>query len=99
MMGLQIGSQKISADGVVGVSGKPIRVFAFIVRSGAGGNAVTVAYNGTGTGGTEYDTLNGTQSLTVRISYPGGLLFPSGCYLDIDTNTSYVTVIYTQEAN
>ena len=99
MMGLQIGSQNITADGVVGTSGKPVRVFEFIVRSTSDGGAAVAVYNGTSTGGTKYDDLNGTTSLTVRIPYVGGLLFPGGCYLDIDANTSYVTVIYTQEAN
>lgn len=99
MMGLQIGSQNITQDGVIGVSGKPVRVFEFIVRSGSGGGAAIAVYNGTSTGGTKYDDLNGTTSLTVRIPYVGGLLFPAGCYVDVDSNTTYVTAIYTQEAN
>lgn len=99
MMGLQIGSQKISADGVIGVSAKPVRLFELIIRSGAGGGGVVIVYNGSSASGTEYDTGNGTASLTVRIPYVGGLLLPAGCYLDIDTNVSYVIAIYTQEAN
>ena len=95
-MGLPIGSQKISADGVVGTSGKPIRVFCFIVNADASG-AVVAVYNGTSTGGTAYDSLVGAASVSTRISYPGGLYFPAGCYLDIDAHTNYVTVVYSQE--
>ncbi len=95
-MALQIGSQKISADGVVGTSGKPTRVFGFIVNADSSG-AVVAVYNGTSTGGTVYDSLVGAASVSTRIAYPGGLFFPAGCYLDIDAHTTYVTVIYTQE--
>lgn len=97
MMGLAIGSQKITADGVVGISGQPIRVFGFILRSGSGGGAAVAVYNGSSTGGTLYEQLDGSTSTTTRFNYAGGLFFPAGCYLDIDANTSYVTVIYCQE--
>ncbi len=98
MMGLQIGSQKRTTDGVIGVSGKPVRVFGFIVKADSSGASVVV-YDGTSTGGVEYDTVTGAASVNTRISYPGGLLFPDGCYIDIDSHTTYVVAIYTQEAN
>ena len=31
------GSQRITADGVIGTSGKAIRLFSYTMRSGAGG--------------------------------------------------------------
>ncbi len=95
-MGLPIGTQKVIADGVVGVSGKPVRVFGFIVSADSSG-AVVAVYDGTSTGGTLYDSLVGAASVCTRIAYPGGLFFPDGCYLDIDAHTTYVTVIYQQE--
>ncbi len=98
MMGLQIGSQRRTTDGVIGVSGKPVRVFGFIVNADSSG-AIVAVYDGTSTGGTAYDSLVGAASVSTRISYPGGLLFPDGCFIDIDAHTNYVVAIYTQEAN
>lgn len=93
----QIGSQKITADGVIGRSGEPVRVFAFLVSSG-GTLAAPVAYSGTSNAGTELDKLTcSTVSVVNRFYYPGGLLFPAGCYVDVDANTSYVTAIYKME--
>jgi hypothetical protein len=95
-MNLSIGSQKISADGVIGGSGKVIRVFGFIVNADASG-AVVAVYDGTSTGGIVMDSLVGAASVSTRISYPGGLFLPAGCYLDIDSHTNYVVAIYEQE--
>mgnify|MGYP001577792003 FL=1 len=45
------GSQRLTADGVVGTSGKAIRLFGYTMRSGAGGPGIILLYNGTdGTG-------------------------------------------------
>ncbi len=95
-MNLTIGSQKISADGVIGGSGKAIRVFGFIVNADSSG-AVVAVYNGTSTAGILMDSLVGAASVSTRINYPGGLLLPAGCYLDIDSHTTFVVVIYSQE--
>jgi len=96
-MRLPIGSQKITADGVIGTSGKKIRVYGFIIRAGSGGTSVVSIYDGTSTGGVLMDTINIATSTTERPMYCGGLYFGSGCYVDIDTNTSFVTAIYEQE--
>jgi hypothetical protein len=94
----QIGSQKITADGVIGGSGKPIRLYAALVKSGASA-AAPILYDGTSNSGTEYDTCTcATVSVVNRFYYPGGLLFPDGLYIDIDANTTYVTCIYSQES-
>lgn len=95
-MSLPIGSQKRTTDGVIGTSGKKIRIYGFIVNADASG-AVVAVYDGTSTGGTAMDSLVGAASVSTRISYPGGLLLNSGCYLDLDTHTNYVVAIYEQE--
>ena len=97
-MSLPIGSTRLTADGVVGTSGKKIRVYAIIVHSGATAGVVQLR-NGTTTGGTEYDEINGTINVSVRVSYPGGLLFPGGCFYDEDANVVYSTIIYEQETS
>lgn len=87
-----IGSTNIAADGFVD-STNATRVFAFIVKS-AGTGAVVAAKNANVT---EYDSITGTASQAIIRAYPGGLLFPGGCFVDVDVNTSYVTVIYKRE--
>lgn len=89
---MQIGSTNLTADGYVS-STSPTRVFAIIVKSAA--TAAVVAVQNANS--TEYDQITGTISQAVIRQYPGGLLFPGGCYIDVDTNTSYVTVIYVKE--
>ena len=96
-MSLPIGSHKIVADGVVGTSGKATRVYGFIVNSDGTGS-VTAVYDGTSAGGTAMDSLVGTASVSTRISYPGGLYFPNGCYLNLDAHVTYIVAIYSQES-
>lgn len=95
-MSLPIGSTRLTADGVVGVSGKKIRVYGIVVHS-SGTAGVVQLRNGTTTGGTEYDEINGTIGVSIRVNYPGGLLFPDGCFYDEDANVVYSTIIYEQE--
>ena len=96
-MSLPIGSQKIVADGVIGTSGKKIRVYGFIVRATSGGASVVNVYDGTTAGGVLMDVINIAVSTTERPMYCGGLYFGSGCFVDFDANTSFVTAILEQE--
>lgn len=97
-MSLPIGSQKVTSDIAVGVSGKKIRLYGLIVRSTAGGAAVVNVYNGTSTSGVLTDIVDvSAASTTTRVMYAGGLYLGSGCFIDVDTNTSFVTAIYEQE--
>ncbi len=96
-MSLGIGSQKIVADGVVGTSGAKIRIYGFIARATSGGASVINIYNGTSSGGTLIDVINVAQSTTERPMYAGGLYCGSGCFVDVDSNTSFVEAIYEQE--
>jgi len=95
-MSLPIGAQKRTTDGVIGVSGAKIRIYGFLVTADSSG-AVVAVYDGTGTGGVLMDSLVGAASVVTRISYPGGLYFGSGCYIDIDAHTTSVVAIYEQE--
>ncbi len=95
-MSLPIGAQKRTTDGAIGVSGKKIRIYGFLVTADASG-AVVAVYDGTDTSGVLMDSLVGAASVVTRISYPGGLFFNSGCYIDIDAHTTSVVAIYEQE--
>ena len=94
---MSVGSTRLTADGVVGQSGKPIRVYSAVMLSAAGGAGELVLRNGTSASGTAYVTEAGTAaSKTKTYNFEGGLLFPDGCFFDIDTNTAAVVVNYEQ---
>jgi len=91
-----IGTQRLTKDGSVGVSGKPVRVYWIHLVSGA--TASTTSFkNGTSTAGTAYIQADGLVSKGVTLNFAGGVLFPSGCYMDTDANISYCTVGFTME--
>jgi hypothetical protein len=94
-----IGSQRLTADGVVGISGHPVRVHSVVMLSGGGGAGELVLRDGTSASGTTYVIEAGTAaSKTKTYNFEGGVYFPSGCFFDIDTNTAAVVVNYEQVA-
>ncbi len=95
-MSLAIGSQKRTTDGVIGTSGKKIRLYGLIVRAG-GSDTVVELYNGTSASDTLVDTINGAADTTTRVMFAGGLFLGSGCFLNLDANISFVTAIFEQE--
>ncbi len=95
-MNLVPGSIRLTADGSVGTSGKPIRVFSIHLVSG-GTASTTVFNNGTASGDTPYFQMDGTANLGLTAGFNGGLRFPDGCFMNTDNNISYATIIYTEE--
>lgn len=95
-MGLAIGSQRFTADGAIGTSGSNVRVYEVIVRAASSATAVNLR-NGTSASATIFDTVDASASTTTRVIYAGGLQLVGGGYVDVDANTSFVTVIYEQE--
>lgn len=92
------GSTRITAAGVVGVSGQPVRIFGFTTRSGAGGVGTVTLYDGTSTSGTEkYRFQGNTDASADKIFGAEGKHFPSGCYADLDADVTYVDFDYLQE--
>jgi len=90
------GTQIITADGVVNASSVAVRVFAVHIISGAGGGAVVSLRSGAVVGGTIWVTETGTASTGKTFSYgTQGILFPNGCFVDVDTNTTSVAVTYS----
>lgn len=94
------GSSRLTAAGVLSVSGKPVRVFGFTMRSGSGGSGRVTLYNGTSTSGTEKYVLDGNADASAEKTFAAvGKYFPGGCYVDIDANVQYVDFDYVQEQN
>lgn len=86
------GTQFFTSAGVVGTSGRAVRIFGItVVSDGTAG--VTTVRNGTSSSGTAYDVIGGTISLGAHRSYGiAGRIFPAGCYIDADAHSVGVTV-------
>lgn len=92
------GSSRLTAAGVLGVSGKSLRIYGFTMRSNANGPGTVTLYNGTSTGGTEKYVMNGNSDASADKLFPTeGKHFPGGCYVDLDAQVSYVDFDYLQE--
>lgn len=88
------GTQTVTADGVIGVSGVAVRVFSAHVVSGAQAANVKL-YNGTSATG-DYTELIGTANEGKEVVFgEHGTYFPAGCYADL-TNATSVSVDYEQ---
>lgn len=93
------GSQAIvsGTDAAIGTSGKPIRVFSLnFLSDGTAG--VLILRNGTSASDTVYVTENGVVSSGKTIQYgQTGILFPAGCFLDVDTHVTGGVVSFARE--
>lgn len=87
----------ITADSVILNSGKPVRVYGISILSTAT-PAVVAFYNGTSATGNPY--LHGTGTASKAVMVPDipaeGMLFPAGLFVDVDANTTSVTVFCEQ---
>lgn len=93
---MSIGSVRLAADGVVGISGKPIRVHSVEMLNDASVGEL-VLRNGTADSATIYVKKNGvTVSDTDTYQWTGGMLFPAGCFFDKDTNTVAAVISFEQ---
>jgi len=91
------GTQILTGDAVVGVSGKPTRVFVVNLKSGGTAGNI-VLRNGTTAAGTIYIDFTGTINVgTVYDLGEHGVLFPDGCFYDHDANNSHVSITYALE--
>lgn len=91
------GGFRVTASGVLGVSGKPVRVYGYTMRSGAGGVGAVQLFDGTSTAGNERWKGSGNTDGGALVVFPTvGKFFPSGCYVQIDANVTYVEFEYEQ---
>lgn len=89
------GAQLFTADGQVGSSGTPaVRVFMLHIISG-GTAAIVSLRSGSSAGATSLVTETGTISTGKTINYgEKGMLFSSGCFVDVDVNTTSALVTF-----
>ena len=95
-MNLVPGSTRLTADGLVGSSGNPIRVFMIHLLSDTTAST-TALNNGTLSTDTVYIQVDGIASKGVTLNFAGGLRFPDGCYLNADANIVSAVVTFTEE--
>ena len=85
-----------TTDGVISPTGVPIRVYDVAMVSG--GTASTVKLrNGLLVSSVIQLQLDGVISKQVSWSSANGLLFPDGCFVDVDANTVALTISYCLE--
>jgi hypothetical protein len=96
-MAHSVGVQRVTADGVVGRSGLPVRVYEVTWLSDTTAGYVGLR-NGTTTASDLQFYLDGTADKTKTQMFNEGLLFANGCYCDIDANVTWAVVSYSTEA-
>lgn len=85
-----------TTDGILGRGSRPCRVFGVYLLSG--GTASTVILrNGSSATSTIQLQLDGTISKATYWSDANGLLFPNGCFVDVDSNTTALSVSFEEE--
>lgn len=91
------GFTKFTASGQILNLGDRIRVYNVNLRSNAAVVGVVTLRNG-GSGGTAYFVEEGGTGTGLSFSLGRyGMLFPAGCYVEIDSNTSFAVVNYHKE--
>jgi len=90
------GTKILTADGEATAANIPTRVFSIHIISG--GTAGVVSLKNNGASGTIYVTETGSIN-TGKTIYFGthGMLFPNGCYVDVDANTTSVLLSLRKE--
>lgn len=89
------GFQRLTTSGVVSDSGKPILIAGYGVESGATAASPMLA-NGTAISSTTAALRLGpvTVSQGNVSSLPMPVMFPNGCFVSFDANTTAVTIMY-----
>lgn len=87
----EVGYKVFTASGAFGDSGKAQAVYAVQMLSG-GTAAVPCLYDGTSSLGTGAYPIQGTISVWVQSNPSAGIVFPSGCFVSFDSNTTKVIV-------
>ena len=92
------GTELVTADKIIGRSGKPVRVYHLHINSGAGGGGVVNLRNGALVTSTIWAICNGTASAGEGVSFgETGILLPLGCFVDVDANVTSVAITFHTE--
>ncbi len=90
------GAVSVTADTIIGTSGRPIRLWAINMLSGTAGELVL--RNGTTASDAIWVRELGTANTGRTVVYgTEGILFPDGMFYDDDSNITGVTIQYSEE--
>ena len=90
MAAIEAGSVRITASGVVGISGKPVTIYGYSFLSGGTAGVVILTLGTDGTG-VEKHRQSGTINVGTTVQLGAkGKYFPTGAYVTVDANTTYV---------
>jgi hypothetical protein len=95
-MNLTPGLVRITTDGAIGKLGLPVRVFHVQVVSGTQ-NSICYLRHGESATDTIVAQVYGITNNAIDRSFNGGMYFERGCFADVDTAVSFVSIIYTEE--
>lgn len=91
------GQARITASAVIGNSGKPIRIWGYTQKSKASGPGIVQLFDGADATGNERWSSSGNTDSGALVNFTTvGKFFPSGCYVQIDSNVSYLEFDYEQ---
>lgn len=90
------GDVTLTASAVLITSGSPVRVYSCSWVSGASAGVIQL-YNGTDNSGTARISETGTALKSKTANFQNGLLFSSGCYVELDGNISACTLECSKE--
>ena len=86
-----------STDSVIGKLGSPVRVFQKTVLSD-GTAGVCILRNGVDTNGTVFVNSTNTINKSVTLTFgEEGILFPAGCFADVDAHCIATLITYRVE--
>ena len=98
MSTLGSGAVRVAADtSLTGTTARPVRVYNASWISGTTAGDLTLR-NGTDTTGAVWVMEVGVASHSDSINFEDGLLFPGGCFVDLDANTTAVVIEFSIEA-
>lgn len=91
---MAVGYKNLQADAIVGVSGGPVVIYGIHIISDSTAGVV-ILRNGTTSSDTVIIQETGTVSTGKTIMYANdGVIFPAGCFCDVDAHATNVTVFY-----
>lgn len=96
--GPEVSYQVFTSSGVLNDSGKPQAVY-FVEMLSGGTAAVPCLYDGTSSLGTGVMPLQGVISSWMQLNPGIGGVFPRGCFVSFDSNTTKVIVWSRQVQN
>lgn len=91
------GSVRLTADGVIGRSGQPVRIFNITWLNGASAGEVVIRRGTTASDPIVVQIDGSAASVTNTQNFENGLFFPNGAFHDKGTNVTAIVAEYRVE--